>query len=98
MSEKSIVPKKILPAPSVLVIILSTFVELIRLSGANKIIVTRLMDSIVPIEKETRNIIPSKKLLWLGSNVIISAPVPAKPCRMPIKNDLGLINGIKLKK
>ncbi len=62
-----------------LVIILNNFGEFICFIGANKIMVTKLIESIVPIEKEKRNIMPLKKLLWFGSKVTINAPVPAKP-------------------
>ena len=62
-SEKSIIPNMMLARPSMVVIICNNFVELIFSNGANKRIVTKLIESIVPIEKEIRNIIPFRKLL-----------------------------------
>jgi hypothetical protein len=62
-SEKSIVPNVMLARPSVVVIICNNFVEFIFSSGANKTTVTKLIEIIVPIEKEIRNIIPFRKLL-----------------------------------
>ena len=94
ISDPKATPSTILNIPKIEIIGLVNLLDSVKTNGIDIIIVMILIDIMVPIEKNNRNIIPVEILGVVGSIANITAALPAKPCIKPITYDFTLKNGI----
>ena len=79
-------PSKILKKPAIKIIELPNFSDLYENANGNaNTKVINAIDTIVPIEKQSKNITPVINESDVGNIASNTAALPAKPCTKPIK-------------